>query len=90
LVLHFHVPQFPPMQTGAANSCLAFSVAPSQSIDACQKAENKHLKKVWFPAKLTEQEAEIDVLLDEIANQHPYDVDDNDAGRKRRRDQTYN
>ena len=25
LVLHFHVPQFPPVQTGAANSCLAFS-----------------------------------------------------------------
>jgi len=25
LVLHFHVPQFPPMQTGDANSCLAFS-----------------------------------------------------------------
>jgi len=28
LVPHFHVPQFPPVQTGAANSCLAFSVAP--------------------------------------------------------------
>ena len=28
LVPRFHVPQFPPVQTGAANSCLAFSVAP--------------------------------------------------------------
>jgi len=25
MVPHFHVPQFPPVQTGAANSCLAFS-----------------------------------------------------------------
>jgi len=54
------------------------------------KSRKQTSEKVWFPAKLTEQEAEIDVLLDEIANQHPYDVDDNDAGRKRRRDQTYN
>ena len=30
LVPHFHVPQFPPVQTAAVNSCLAFSVAPSQ------------------------------------------------------------
>ena len=28
LVPHFHVSHFPPMQSGAANSCLAFSVAP--------------------------------------------------------------
>jgi len=28
MVPHFHVPQFSPVQTGAANSCLAFSVAP--------------------------------------------------------------
>jgi len=28
LVLHFHVPQIQPLQSGAANSCIAFSVAP--------------------------------------------------------------
>jgi len=28
LVPHFHVSHFPPLQVGAANSCLAFSVAP--------------------------------------------------------------
>ena len=29
---HFHVAQLPPVQTGAANSCLAFSVAPSSAM----------------------------------------------------------
>ena len=30
-----HVPQFPPLQTGAANSCLAFSVAPYRELISC-------------------------------------------------------
>ena len=32
LVLHFHAPQFPPVQTGAANSCLSIFSRPGQSV----------------------------------------------------------